>query len=221
MGTALSDALLGESTDPTDYDALLREMQRTMAGAGITRFNEFEEDAAADMSMWQGILPVIDDPSVCIDLDTWKFKTDPSDVGLGQGWHTPGYNDSSWDDARADLGVGWEGQGYAGYTGIGWYRTRFALPADFSEPVFLMIALFGVDGELDVYVNGNYGFLHKGMPWTDMTQEDIGVSPFGYNIKAHLNAGEENLIAVRVHSTTDRGGIWKPVFIVPGSVPGL
>ena len=86
-------------------------------------------------------------------------------------------------------------------------------------PDSVFVLFFGVGGEADIYVNGEFAFLHKGKPWTNLSHDDIWASPFGYDIKKWLKPGEENVIAVRVEHEKGVGGIWMPVYLIPGSVP--
>jgi hypothetical protein len=67
--------------------------------------------------------------------DLWRFHTgDDPDGKLG--WANPAFDDSSWKLLRSDqpLAV----QGYAGYSGMAWYRFQVALPAS-HPPLALFI----------------------------------------------------------------------------------
>ncbi len=61
-----------------------------------------------------------------ITLDTaWRFRTDPNDVGLTQGWQAPTCDDSDWSTLAP--GEPWEFSGLD-YDGVAWYRTQITLP---------------------------------------------------------------------------------------------
>ncbi len=78
----------------------------------------------------------------------WLFKGDPGDVGLREGWASPGLDDSSW--KPMDPTKEWEKQGYQA-DGVGWYRFHLDLPPG-KGPLFL--AFDGVDDEYTLFVDG-------------------------------------------------------------------
>src|ERR1017187_3342744 len=65
----------------------------------------------------------------------WRFHTgDDPDGKLG--WANPAFDDSSWKLLRSDQPLA--GQGYAGHSGMAWYRFQVALPAS-HPPLALFI----------------------------------------------------------------------------------
>ena len=52
----------------------------------------------------------------------WRFH-----AGDNAAWVDPNFDDSGWSLLRDD--TSWQGQGYPGYEGIGWYRFRIIAPA--------------------------------------------------------------------------------------------
>ncbi|MGB6828634.1 MAG: SpoIIE family protein phosphatase [Terracidiphilus sp.] len=74
----------------------------------------------------------------------WRFH-----AGDNPAWANPGYDDSSWSLLMA--GKPWGEQGYRGYSGVGWYRLRVAVPAH-SGP--LAIYFPDVEDCYQVFANG-------------------------------------------------------------------
>jgi len=74
----------------------------------------------------------------------WRFHT-----GDSPGWAASGFDDSKWSLLSPEMG--WSSQGYAGYTGFGWYRLRVDLPAQ-HEPLAVYIPF--VSNSYEVYANG-------------------------------------------------------------------
>lgn len=135
-----------------------------------------------------------------ISLDKqWKFKEDPGNVGLKDGWYKNDYNDSSWNsesvpmawdlydtpDFGKSTGQSW-GQGSAFYDGFAWYRTTMNVPASWKHK-FITINFLAVNYQAWIYVNGNLVGEHEG--------SNI---PFSMDIGKYVHQGE-NSIAVRVY----------------------
>jgi hypothetical protein len=145
------------------------------------------------------IVPVL---TYSLPLDDWRFKTDPAEEGHLLKWYEAAFADKDW--ARIPIGKFWQDSGYA-YEGVGWYRTRFTLPAK-PECHGVEIQFESVDESAWVWINGEY-----------VGQHDIG--PQGWNVPFALDAapclqwGAENQLTVRVLNTKFAGGIWKPVTI--------
>jgi len=142
----------------------------------------------------------------------WKFAADPKDVGVSQEWFGVGFDDKDWAAARHDLGKGWEGQGFAGYTGIGWYRQTLEIPAELGKR-HLYLHFDAVDEEAWVYINGRPAFEHT-CASTGLGTAQIWSMPFAFDARAHLKPGADNAIAVRVSNVYGAGGIYAPVQLV-------
>jgi beta-galactosidase/beta-glucuronidase len=143
---------------------------------------------------------------------TWRFAPDPGDVGLSRGWADPSLDDSAWAPQRDDIGVGWEAQGFPGYTGIGWYRQKLRLSGKLDK-AHVYLRFTAVDEEAWVYINGALAFEHSckstGM-WTGI----IWNMPFDFDAAPWLKRGQENTIVVRVSNVSGRGGVYLPVYAV-------
>jgi len=77
----------------------------------------------------------------------WQFH-----LGDNPAWASPTFDDSSWEQLRAN--ESWGEQGHQGYTGFAWYRRELTLsPAPGAQPDLQL--LFGfVDDIYEVYWNG-------------------------------------------------------------------
>ncbi len=138
----------------------------------------------------------------------WAFKTDPDNVGTDEAWESVELDDGDW--MRIPVGKAWEETAVGNYDGYGWYRARFALPAE-AEGTDIAAAFGGVDEQAWVYVNGKY----IGERTEDSTGTKLGEFwDAGFEIPVpaeQLKFGEENLLAVRVHDWKYAGGIFRGV----------
>lgn len=138
-----------------------------------------------------------------IDLDgVWQFATDPDEVGEADHWYRPG---QAWPkmpragyaataDGRITVPGAWETQGYGEPTefrfhrflGQGWYKRTVTVPENWANKgVFLKIG--GIHRQAKIWVNGV------------LVGEHIGfLSELEYDVSAHLSAGQEAVIVVRV-----------------------
>lgn len=127
---------------------------------------------------------------------TWKFQTDPSNVGETNSWFAVSYNDSAWDNQKVP--GNWDtSNAYSNYKGKAWYRRTFTAPSDYSGyPVRVKFEAAYEDTK--VWVNGTSLGLHSG-----------GYAPFEFDVTSLLNYGSSNTIAVRVDNTYGVGAWWK------------
>jgi len=94
------------------------------------------------------------------------------------------------------------------YIGVGWYRKTFELP-DFQKGKKALLVFDGAMSEPQVFINGE-----KVGEWK------YGYSYFYFDISDYLNAGEKNLLAVRLenHEESSRwypgAGIYRKVQII-------
>jgi hypothetical protein len=154
-----------------------------------------------------------------IDLSgSWKFRADPSELGLSEGWHEPGYSDLDW----GALGVpgSWESQGVTeanpqwpgataecGYNGYAWYRTRFSVPTGWEQAELALRV--GQIWDMDwTYLNGHRIGLTTGEgAWQRRREYALPTDA--------LRPGEDNVLAIRVFDGVGEGGIGvAPVEIV-------
>lgn len=140
--------------------------------------------------------------------ESWKFLR--SDA---MGASSVDFDDASW--GAVTLPHTWnamDGQDGGGnyYRGIGWYRRHLMLPDDAAgKKIFLEFD--GANIVADVYVNGTSIGQHRG-----------GFARFRFDVTSELNAGQDNVIAVRVSNAavddvapldadfTFFGGLYRP-----------
>jgi beta-glucuronidase len=145
-----------------------------------------------------------------ISLDkVWRFQTDPTDVGVLEGWADPGYNDQSWTpenipssmDLYGTKGFGstdgsYWGSGDSLYDGFAWFRTSVQVPPNWNKK-FVHLNFLAVNYMAWIYVNGQFVGEHEGSN-----------TAFSLDVSKYLHPGK-NVIAVRVwrpnpHMTLDR-----------------
>jgi DUF1680 family protein len=125
----------------------------------------------------------------------WKFQT-----GDKTAFSNPDFNDQEWKSIKVDSF--WETQGYPGYDGIGWYRTRAVFPSSLKNNNKLFksvrVALGRIDDADETWLNG------KKIGETDGWDIDRSYYvPFDL-----IHWDKENVIAVRVHDRGGNGGMY-------------
>src|SRR6478735_1821418 len=132
----------------------------------------------------------------------WRFALNDQ-----PGAEKPEFNDSKWrllnvphdfsiehpfDSANATG----PGGGYA-YSGIGWYRKHFKTAADLSGKK-VWVLFDGVYRNSEVWINGHY-----------LGIRPYGYSSFYYDLTSYLKpAGQDNIIAVKVNTTSQPNSRW-------------
>jgi hypothetical protein len=152
-------------------------------------------------------------PSTITRIDLrgpWKFNIDLLENGVVEGWHQPDFDDTAWRSLHVPSS--WEKQGIATsnprwppdepvclYNGYAWYRRHVTIPADWNGARVLL--RMGQVWDLDwTYVNGELVGTTQG--------EDAWEREREYLLPPDvLNAGGDNLIAVRVCDYRMEGGI--------------
>ena len=135
--------------------------------------------------------------------EQWQFRTDPQAVGEQQQWFLAGKVDAAW--KPISIHKAWEGQGYDGYDGFGWYALDVTLPAGSGGRLWLLLE--GVDETCDVWINGVK---------VGERQGEAGVlwdKPAAVEITGKYNPDQTNHLVVRVHDSAYAGGLWKPAWI--------
>ena len=134
----------------------------------------------------------------------------------GRWWFRLG-DDPRWSAAAIDLDSwesiavpgAWEDQGYSGYDGYAWYRTRVHLRGEAArraarEPVYL--SLGRIDDVDAVWVNGHFIGGMGGFPERDFVTAYF--APRLYRVPAeYLDTDGTNTIAIRVFDAELAGGI--------------
>ena len=152
---------------------------------------------------------------------TWRFRTDPSDVGEQEGWQEVAHADAEgWRDIEAP-GY-WEAQGvtdtrpgegprpkdgmpWTDYDGVAWYRLHFAVPQDWQGKE-LLLSLGSVDDQDRTFLNGQL------VGETGPALERSVLAQRRYVVKPDLvRFGEANVLAVRVVDGGGPGGLMGPL----------
>jgi len=145
--------------------------------------------------------------------DGWKFKTgdDPS-------WCFADFDDSLWD--TMDVEKYWEDQGYEGYDGYAWYRTKVIIPSSLKERSYLKDSLQFFLGRIDncdqFYLKGQFvGENNKkaGVPGSGPAFERSGSYHANRNYilpvsDLRIRWDKENVLAVRVFDRVGDGGFY-------------
>ena len=131
-----------------------------------------------------------------IDLPKdWKFQT-----GDNTEYSKPDFADHSWKTIQT--GKPWETQGYTGYDGIAWYRTRIVIPSSLKKSDSFVkgfrISLGKIDDDEETYINGKK--IGETSGW-DIPR--VYIVP--YNV---INWDKENVIAIRVNDKGGDGGMY-------------
>jgi hypothetical protein len=137
----------------------------------------------------------------------WRFATDPRAQGEAQGWAKPEFDDKAWQTVTT--GQSWESFLGKDYDGMGWYRRRVSIPADWAGGKVRLVCE-GVDDAYVVWVNGRKVGSHGSFTDHDQTvwqQETLT------DITAALKPGQDNTIVLQVVDIVGQGGVWKPVYL--------
>jgi hypothetical protein len=134
----------------------------------------------------------------------WKFTT-----GDNMSWKEPGFDEHEW--KKVIVPAYWETQGFKGYDGFGWYRTRFWVPASLASEK-LVLLMGKIDDYDEVYLNGQRVGRTGSMPRGD---EEWRVDMRSYaQLRAYtlppgiVKGDQENVLAVRVFDGLMQGGIY-------------
>lgn len=129
----------------------------------------------------------------------WRLE-----IGDESRWAERKYDDSEWERIRVPST--WENQGFPGYDGYAWYRTRFHMPKS-SEGREIVLKLGRVDDVDVTYVNGCLVGGKGGFPPEYETAWD---QKRVYELPTEcLRYGRENTLAVRVYDAHGGGGIYR------------
>jgi len=173
----------------------------------------------------------------------WKLKLLPKteknpadDPGTRDGYMKPAFDDSSWpsqvvpwdwNDLYPDTWAEYKNvkRKPLTFSGVGWYRKRFKIPASASGKRLLL--WFGsVDQDCVVYLNGSKVAENTKYIRYYITSKSYDLESFEFDVTEAARPGEENVLAVRVfddgagslvkerqYQSHDVGGIWSPVVL--------
>lgn len=127
----------------------------------------------------------------------WKFE-----IGDNAEWADPEFDDRRWESIHVPSS--WEDEGFPGYDGFAWYRTTFAIGAQYRE-THLALFLGYIDDADEVYLNGKLINFEGSMPPEVHTAYHVLRT---YHIPSrYINFEGTNVIAVRVYDNYQTGGI--------------
>lgn len=133
---------------------------------------------------------------------SWRFTT-----GDNLAWKEEDVDDSRWESITVP--AFWETQGHKDYDGYGWYRLKFQVPSELLGQTLILLA--GRIDDLDeTYLNGR----RIGRTGTITGKERNSFSEEYRQLRAYtippglLQAGQENVLAIRVYDGWLHGGIY-------------
>ena len=133
----------------------------------------------------------------------WVFSKDEKKTGEAQGWSKPTHDAKAWTPIKTN--ATWEAQGHGKYDGVGWYRTRFNVPAELKgKRIYLHFA--GVDEDPKVFVNGKFSGERVGVKLWD--------KEWHCEITGQVKFGAVNDLIIKVLDRAYAGGIYKAVHLV-------
>jgi hypothetical protein len=157
----------------------------------------------------------LDERKVDLEPLAWRFRPDPKDEGLQEGWNRAALDlGKEWGEIR--VGRAWEPQGYPRLDGWAWYRLAVEVPEDWKgKEVYLTFQ--GVDDVYELYVDGRLA----GRGGDLATRKDAFHEKKSHRITPLAAPGKTCQIAVRVHDWYGAGGIFRPVTLgTAGLAPG-
>ncbi len=133
--------------------------------------------------------------------ENWFFKLDPWLQGSVEKWGEGEIHEALWPKVR--MGASWEEQGFAGYSGVAWYRTQFRPEVSWrGEKLWLVLGK--VEGEIEVWVN------NKNVEVSPRSQDSLALPSRRADLTAHVLFNQENSLVIRIKGN---GSIGKPVGI--------
>ena len=150
----------------------------------LPRFDELMSRHEAAVKVWRQTMP----------------PADPGNTGYAAGWANPELDDSSWPLMTIPC---WWHRGNNDFSGVLWFRTEVVVPAELAGSN-LTLSLGACDKSDNTYFNNvEVG----GIP---PQVEDSWRTPRVYTVPGRLVRGGRNVIAVRVFSNINDGGIVGP-----------
>ena len=124
----------------------------------------------------------------------WRFRTDPSDEGIGQEWpQLLDAKESPWRDIRVDKF--WTSQGIP-FHGSAWYTVTFTAPAEVDEDLWLLFDM--LDGAAEIWIDGQLAGTTPADPWD---------KPKGIDLTPWIKPGQEQRLVLRVVKHNFAAGI--------------
>ncbi|HOX08297.1 MAG TPA: sialate O-acetylesterase [Planctomycetota bacterium] len=137
------------------------------------------------------------------DPDGWLRKhvpADPGNQGAGRGWARAEFDDSAWPEM--ELPAIWQARGVRG-NGVVWFRLALEVPADWAGRD-LALGIGACDKHDITYWNGEQ------VGATGWETRDAWTTSRKYRVPGKLVRAGRNVLAVRVYSYRNGGGITGP-----------
>ncbi len=172
----------------------------------VIKFEKPKSCSVKSVKIYPGYLPVGDSLTISLN-DMWKFKLDPKDIGIKEGWYSISYKWKTKTWMQIKVPGCWESAlpQASSYDGIAWYRYRFRLPDNWDRlkgKHKILLTFGGFDDGGMVYFNGK--FVGKCMKYARKLIIDI---------TKYVKWNDDNFIAVRVIDNGGGGGIIRSVYI--------
>jgi hypothetical protein len=156
---------------------------------------------------WKHLREKVHEKKIDLDGLSWRFKPDRNNEGIAGAWASPKLVlDESWKPIK--IAQAWDGQGYAGFVGYGWYRLTLVIPKDWKEHE-IYITFDGVDDSYDLFINGHLA----GKGGDKDKQQTAFDQQITHRLTDLVRPGQDVVIAVRVDNWQGAGGIHRPVRI--------
>lgn len=159
----------------------------------------------------------------------WMFRPDPHDRGVAEEWHvvdSPGAGFKVFDDgdgrafefdakhwARVSVPARLADTLVGEFSGYGWYATTFTAPAAPENGIgqAAQLQFDGVAEQAWIYLNGRFLGEHT-VDSANKSARDLGNQAFTVRVPAGvIQANGQNLLMVRIHSSSSAAGIWRKV----------
>lgn len=192
--------------------ALYKYRQQLMSGnSSNIDYLIFREHATWDASFRHQTADAMQLP------ETWAFKADEFKVGEKEKWFAE-KDFSKWN--KIEIGKYYhqsslfkEGDSTPEWA---WHVLKFKTP-DFAARRRVVLTFGAVDEGCEVWINGKHVLSRV---YDAGKNANAWQEPFSIDVTGQLNSmGEENILTVKVVNKVLAGGIWKPVCLVPGTVP--
>jgi hypothetical protein len=160
---------------------------------------------ALSASDWRHLRAKLHEERIELTQVKWRFKPDRNDEGVKHDW---GSTNLALDETWKEINVGqpWDGQGYEGLTGYGWYRINVRVPEEWKGRE-IYLTFDGVDDSYDLFVDGRL----VGTGGDKRKNQTAFDEQITHRMTGLVKPGQESVIAVRVDNWQGAGGIHRPV----------
>ena len=197
---------------------MIDELEEITKRENNSRWNEHgSQSRDKTIAIWRNSFDIKVEPSTAARLgDAWRFKLDPKDEGVSDGWYKPEVAFDKWSEIRSDWNGGWEQQGYGDYYGVAWYAQKAIIPRELAGTKHLYLMNRSPGGEATIFINGVKAHERSAAtgadPWTNWAL------PLAFDAVKFLKPGEENQIVVRINRPrvdypSYMRGVWRQTYV--------